>query len=197
MTLWQSYHRDNPALHDGRDWTDAGRKYLTRLNRLTGSRRKRLLEGLWAAGEGAWFDGFDAKHVTIAAEYDPRRPVYLAVDSGVHTGAVFFQVNRWGAEPTATVFGDFYAFNRPAFVVAGQIIQRAGELCRGRVDVGLTDPAGGAATAVGPTVLGNTTAPSCTSNLGRSQRSWMAWPWWNPWYRSTRLACSYTLAVRT
>jgi hypothetical protein len=152
--LWQSFHRDNPGLHDGRDWTEKGRAYLARLERLTGSRRKRLLEGLWAAGEGAWFDGFDsARHVTALAEYDPRLPTFLAVDPGVHTGAVWFQINRWGIGLAVNVFGDFYGFNQPAFAMASVIVARSRDLCGHRLTEALSDPAGDAMNAVGPTVL--------------------------------------------
>jgi hypothetical protein len=150
---WRSRHRDNPELHDGRDWTEKGRAYLGRLGRLTGTRRKRLFEGLWAAGEGQWFNTFSDQHVSARAEYDPALPVRLAVDSGVHTGAVWFQV-RESYEPVVTVFGDFYAFDQSAYSVAKDIIARSRELCGGRIDRGLTDPAGSARTAVGPSVLG-------------------------------------------
>lgn len=152
--LWDTRHEANPALYDGRDWTDAGRAYRSRLDRLRGTRRKRLLEGVWAAGEGQWFDAFGDAHVSPLAEYDRRFPVHLAVDSGVHTGAVFFQVQPGNDGPLVTVFGDHYVFNAPAFAAAGAVLDLAGRLCDGRIDRPTTDPAGRAATGVGPTVLG-------------------------------------------
>jgi hypothetical protein len=90
--LWKTRHQANPLLYDGRQWTDAGEAYLASLDRLRGTRRKRLLEGVWAAGEGQWFDAFGDQHVSDRAEFDRSLPVHLAVDSGVHTGAVWFQV---------------------------------------------------------------------------------------------------------
>jgi len=68
-------HQANPAMFDGENWTEVGQRYLDSLSRaLTGTRRKRLFEGQWAQGEGAWFEAFDsAKHVDdVIAEYDPR-----------------------------------------------------------------------------------------------------------------------------
>lgn len=146
---WDTAHEANPGLFANGAWTEAGEAYLAALDRLTGSRKKRLRYGLWAAGEGAWFDGFDAdKHVSDLAEYDPRFPVHLGIDSGPHTAAVWFQVRP----PGVTVFSDLLSVNEGAFNAANRIIATSAELCGGRVDFAATDPAGGSATAIGPTV---------------------------------------------
>lgn len=59
-TLLQSWHRDNPAYHDGTTWTPAGQEYLDRLAAsLTGHRRIRLLEGRWASAEGVVYPEWD------------------------------------------------------------------------------------------------------------------------------------------
>lgn len=157
-TMWTTTHESNPLLYDGRNWTEDGEAYLARLDRLRGTRRKRLRDGLWAAGEGQWFDCFSDHHVNASkAAYDPRWPVHLAVDSGVHTGAVWFQVreNRTDGSVSVHVFGDYYAFNRPAYDAATDILERTSKLCGSRrIDRGTTDPAGGSATSVvGPTVF--------------------------------------------
>lgn len=52
LTLWNTTHKANPALWDGRDWTPAGRLYRDRLEQLRGAARARLLDGNWAANEG-------------------------------------------------------------------------------------------------------------------------------------------------
>lgn len=60
---------------------------------------------------GTWFPMFnEALHVKDSAEYDPHRPVHLAIDPGVHTGAVWFQVhkNPHTKHITANVFADYY-----------------------------------------------------------------------------------------
>jgi phage terminase large subunit len=118
LPIWNHTHKDNPSLWDNKKhkWTHAGELFLARLSRLTGARRKRLLEGLWVAGEGAWFDSFGDDHIHPAAEYNHVHPTYLAVDSGVHTGAVWFNVfDRQKNEPIIHVFGDYYSVNKTAF----------------------------------------------------------------------------------
>ncbi len=152
LVHWPTSHKANPAMwQDGR-WTKAGLAYIARLDRLTGTRRKRFKEGLWAAGEGQWFESFSDQHISVKAAYHPSAPVYLAVDSGVHTAAVWFQIRQGKDGPIITVFGDYYAFNVPAYDVALQILARTAQLCKGRFDVGLTDPAGNSSTPIGPTV---------------------------------------------
>ncbi len=149
-TLWNAIHEDNPGLHDGEDWTEAGRRYLARLDRLTGTRKARLRYGIWAAGEGVWFDSFDDRHMTELAEYDPDYDVHLAVDCGVHTGALWFQVRPVnGCMEGVAVFGDYYSFNTTDFKDGQAIVDRTRELCAGRVDVGTMDPAGEAKTSTG------------------------------------------------
>lgn len=153
--LWDTALEANPALHDGKDWTEAGRLYMARLDRLRGTRRRRYKDGLWAAGEGVWFETFGDGHVSERAEYHRAYPVHLAVDSGVHTGAVWFQVREGPEGPLVTVFGDFYAFNVAAYQVGKTILERTAGFCgMPRYDRGVSDPAGKAATGVGPTVLG-------------------------------------------
>jgi hypothetical protein len=167
---WQVDHKANPALWDGRDWTPAGKQYLDSLGRLRGTRRKRFLEGIWAAGEGQWFECFGDGNVTTEAEFHPNYHVHLAVDSGVHTGAVWFQVRGEGDATRITVFGDYYSYGVPAYDAARAIVSRSHELCRGRVDRSTTDPAGKAANAVGPTVLGE------YARAGFKPESWPSFP---------------------
>jgi hypothetical protein len=149
---WETTHEANPGLHDGIDWTPSGVLYRERLDRLKGTRRKRYRDGIWAAGEGQWFDQFGDQGVSVEAAFSRAYPVHLSVDSGVHTGAVWFQVRGEGEDATITVFGDYYRFNASAYDNAAAILKKTQELCGGRWDRGVTDPAYQAATAVGPTV---------------------------------------------
>lgn len=62
LSLIATTHRDNPRYWDkaAKAWTEAGRRYVVeRLGRLTGARRLRFLEGVWAAAEGLVYDGYD------------------------------------------------------------------------------------------------------------------------------------------
>ena len=88
------------------------------------------------------------------AAYSPHYPVILAIDSGVHTGAVWFQIRPSAHGDVVTVFGDYYSFNLPAFMVAQQILERSSDLGLRGFDRIVTDPAGGSRTAIGPTVIG-------------------------------------------
>lgn len=62
LTLLPTSHKDNPRWWDAANakWTPDGERYISqRLGRLTGPRRKRFLEGVWAAAEGLVYDGYD------------------------------------------------------------------------------------------------------------------------------------------
>jgi Phage terminase large subunit len=149
--IWNTRHEANPVLHDGRDWTAAGRNYLSRLDKLTGPRRKRLRDGLWAQGDGIWFDTFDPEtHVRDTADYIYGLKTYCGIDSGVWTGAVWLQVREL---PTLriNVFDCYLAENVPAERNARAI---KGKSADRRVLKYYTDPAGGAKNPVGPTVIG-------------------------------------------
>ena len=109
--------------------------------------------------DGVWFTGFSAgTHVSNRAEYDPALPVYLAIDSGVFTGAVWFQVHRWQAGNAQVeeihVFADYLDEGSSAEANAKAIILKGAQLCNGRRDHCVTDPAGGARNPVGPNVIG-------------------------------------------
>jgi hypothetical protein len=105
--------------------------------------------------EGLWFKDFDqVAGTSILAAYNPMLPVHLAIDSGVTTGAVAFQVKpTTDGRPMVHVFWDYLKANQSARQNA--IAIKAG--LNGRHGTGLTvttDPAGGSRTAIGPTVLG-------------------------------------------
>jgi phage terminase large subunit len=86
LQLWKTTHRDNPAMWDrrGKDWTDAGRRYLDRLDGLTGIRRQRLLQGLWVAAEGAVY-AFDRQTHVVPNPFSERRQAVRA-GAGVDWG---------------------------------------------------------------------------------------------------------------
>jgi PBSX family phage terminase large subunit len=67
MTRLQSRHRDNPVMFDMklREFTPFGQKYLRKLDRLSGVRRSRLLEGKWHASEGMVYDNWNEQEHLI------------------------------------------------------------------------------------------------------------------------------------
>lgn len=149
---WVSRHRDNPAMWRAGSWTPGGESYIASLKLLTGTRRKRLLEGVWAAGESQWFNRFDDANISPEAGYNSGIPVQLSIDSGVFTGAVAFQVRHRPVGHLVTVFADWLFEDVPAERVARALV----EALAGRHGTGLrvsTDPAGGARNPVGPSVI--------------------------------------------
>ena len=108
---------------------------------------------------GVWFTMFDEQaHVTPTHEFHPHFPVHLSVDSGVYTGAVWFQLRprNDGRGVRVTVFADYLSEGLTAEISAAQIHRQSEALCgigwkRARVS---TDPSGKGRTAIGPTVRG-------------------------------------------
>lgn len=153
-TLWETQHQANPRMWDGREWTAEGTAYLARLERLTGIRRKRLLQGLWVAGEGIWFDTFDpAVHVTERAEYSPhRKRTVLAIDTGLRTGAVWFQCDETAdGEARVYVFDDYLEDSTESGLTAGEKGRAIKQKCAGRkIDRTVHDPSGNQRQDSGP-----------------------------------------------
>ena len=88
LELWHTTHEDNPLLWDGDDWTDYGTDYLSRLDRLTGTRKARLRFGQWVQAEGAIYEEFtEAIHVTHRDRSEFQRFV-AGVDEGYTNPAV-------------------------------------------------------------------------------------------------------------
>ncbi len=111
-----------------------------------------------SSSEAAWFPAFTLEtHVSDDAEFDLSHDVHLAVDTGVFTGAVFFQIvpdeNNNGPIETIHVFADYLAEGRSAEANARAIRDVATARCHGMFRYATTDPAGNSRNAVGPTVL--------------------------------------------
>jgi hypothetical protein len=109
-------------------------------------------------GEGAWFANYDGRRIeTVEAEYIPGLPVHVPIDCGTSrwTGAVFFQVRRFGGHAVkVNVFGDYCVEGLFSSANAEAIKAMAGRLCGGRVDRVRLDPASSARTGVGPSAYG-------------------------------------------
>lgn len=98
ITRLLSRHQDNPRLWDAdrQAWTPEGEEYVVlRLENLTGVRRKRNLEGLWAAAEGQVYEGWDpAIHVVDRFEIPADWPRYWSIDFGFRHPFIW----QWWAE---------------------------------------------------------------------------------------------------
>lgn len=112
VTLYSSRHQDNPRYFSraANDWTAAGREYvLGRLGRMTGARRKRFLEGLWAAAEGLVFDGYDpAVHLHPKGwRPEPHWPRVWGIDWGFTNPTV---LQFWAIDPDGRMhlYREFY-----------------------------------------------------------------------------------------
>lgn len=104
LTMLRSTHRDNPRFWDhaaGR-WTKDGEEYLARLGTLTGIRRKRFLEGVWAQAEGVVYEEWNpdvhlVNHFTPPKEW--RR--FHSVDFGF-TNPLAYQF--WAEDPDGRLY---------------------------------------------------------------------------------------------
>lgn len=82
--MLHSRHEDNPRYFnpDG-SMTVEGAAYMARLDGLTGVRRLRLRDGIWAASEGVIYDGWDeSKHIIDRFDVPNDWPRFWAVDFG-------------------------------------------------------------------------------------------------------------------
>jgi hypothetical protein len=102
LRLFESRHEDNPTLHDGRNWTDRGRRTLAVLDGLTGVRKQRLRYGRWVAAEGQVYEGWDpAIHVIEPFKVPASWPRYWAIDFGFTNPTT---VQWWTTDPDGRLY---------------------------------------------------------------------------------------------
>ena len=102
LRLLKATHKDNPELYDtAGNMTEEGKIRIGRLaENLTGVRRQRLFEGVWATAEGVVFDTF-SPDVHVVDRPDSDFPIwYLCQDEGYTNPAVILLVGcdadgRW------------------------------------------------------------------------------------------------------
>lgn len=83
--MFYSRHQDNPRLWDDEReyWTEAGLRYMSVLDALSGVRRLRLRDGIWAAAEGMIYPEWDDNiHIIQSFEIPKDWRRYLVVDFG-------------------------------------------------------------------------------------------------------------------
>lgn len=88
VTLINTTLKDNPRFWDeaNRSWTEDGMQYLAKMQNLTGTMRKRLLDGEWVSSEGIVYPEFDAEIHVIKRSQMPVIPGhwqrYIGIDFG-------------------------------------------------------------------------------------------------------------------
>lgn len=131
--------------------------------------------------DGLYFPDFDAAlNVAESAVYDPSLPLHLAIDSGVFTGAVFFQPatrHRTGLPPTPEirVIAESLTEGLGAEDAALGLVSILRTRFRGLAHTVSTDPAGDARNAVGPKVVGLYERAGLRSADGSIKR-WPSYP---------------------
>jgi len=109
LKLIRTSHRDNPTLFDPStgEMTEQGRRTLSRLGALTGVRRKRLLDGVWATAEGAVYDMFDHDIHVKTRDPEEMKVWYLCQDEGYTHPAVILLVGE-DSDGRHHIFKEFY-----------------------------------------------------------------------------------------
>lgn len=132
--------------------------------------------------DGLWFTNFDHKmHVTEDGEYRPDLPVHTALDTGVRTGAVWFQVELKRVEGrrdgVINIFSDYYSEDlTPELHVRGYtgrdgqhvdgLLDITRQRCNDRRDHNWTDPAGKSRNSSGKITI-----------TGFANAGWATKPW--------------------
>lgn len=104
LKMLNSTHKDNPTLWDQvrQVWTARGLDYLAKLKNLSGVRRLRLLQGIWAAAEGAVYEEWDpGVHLLYPFEIPAEWRRFRVVDFGFTNP---FVCQWWAVDPDGRMF---------------------------------------------------------------------------------------------
>lgn len=109
LRLLTATHKDNPELYDdaGEITREGHRRIGILQESLTGVRRKRLLEGIWATAEGAVYDMFDAAVHVRTRQLNEFKRWFLAIDEGYTNPAVILVVGE-DSDKRLHVYKEFY-----------------------------------------------------------------------------------------
>lgn len=102
--MYDSRHTDNPVLyHEDGTQTERGKAYMATLDALTGVRRLRLRDGIWAAADGLVYESWDpAIHLVDRPSEPPHEwPRYWVIDFG-YTNP--FVCQWWAEDPDGRLF---------------------------------------------------------------------------------------------
>lgn len=101
LLVIETRHEDNPALYDGRQWTEQGRASLAVLDALTGLRYKRGRLGLWVAAEGQVYEFDPNIHLINRGDCPAFRRLCRSIDFG-YTNPFVFQ--WWGEDYDGRIY---------------------------------------------------------------------------------------------
>lgn len=98
LTMLKSMLSDNPRFYDGTGIpTPEGKRYAARLDALTGVRRARLRDGIWAGADGLVYDEYEPKiHEIEPFEIPEHWPRYWSIDFGYENP---FVCQWWAEDP--------------------------------------------------------------------------------------------------
>ena len=105
----KSYLKDNPAYWNEatQEWTPQGHKYLYgNLGKLTGLRRRRLVDGEWISAEGQVWETYSTDHNLVAAKLVKEGKAYsIKWEDGTREVRVdwFFAAMDWGFRHAGTL----------------------------------------------------------------------------------------------
>lgn len=104
MRRLRSRHRDNPRLFNARTgrWTAEGTLYMATLDALTGVRKLRLRDGIWAMADGMVYDGWDPeRHLVNSFAIPPSWRRFRVIDFG-YTNA--FVCQWWALDDDSRMY---------------------------------------------------------------------------------------------
>jgi len=103
MRMIYSLHRDNPLyVNEDGSLTERGVDYMAKLNALTGVRRLRYRDGIWAAAEGLVYEGWsDAVHIVDPFPVPDSWTRWLSIDFG-YTNP--FVAQLWAEDPDGRLY---------------------------------------------------------------------------------------------
>ncbi|MFJ6066570.1 phage terminase large subunit [Streptomyces tendae] len=103
MRMILSLHRDNPLyVHTDGTLTERGVDYMAKLDALTGVRRLRYRDGIWAAAEGLVYEGWqDAAHVIDPFGIPAEWTRWVTVDFGFTNP---FVAQLWCEDPDGRLY---------------------------------------------------------------------------------------------
>ncbi len=122
LSRHKTEHQDNPMLYDHEQarWTEQGSATISRLQSLTGLRKKRGYQGLWVAAEGQVYEFDDLVHHIEPFPIPSSWPRLRSVDFG-YTNP--FVCQWWAIDPDGRMYlyREIYHTQRTVRVHAGDI----------------------------------------------------------------------------